>query len=1160
MTTPPPGFLVIHGNRLEDLRDLTVALLQRQPLPPLVPETFLVQSNGMKHWLELALADEAALGICAGTRMELPAGFLWQAYRSVLGPDAVPEQMPFDKAALVWRLLRLLPELTQRHEVYQPLRHYLVGDADGRKAYQLALQVADVLDGYQSYRSDWLDDWAAGRDQLALRQGELRPLPPSQAWQAHLWRALQDDVGARQAQASRAAVHARFMRALEHWPEGAARPAGLPPRIVVFGVSSLPMQAVQALAALGRLCQVLMVVQNPCRYHWGHVVEGRELLRRLARHRLPAKGGGEIAWDLDDGELHLQAQPLLASWGKQGRDYLHLLDEFDLPEQYATLSHRTELFVDPRQDLPRPSQLSQLQADMLELEPLPSEPEELPDDGSIRLMMAHSAQREVEVLHDQLLAWFDADDTLQPRDVMVMVPDMNAFLPHIQAVFGRFVPGQSRHIPYSVADTSARQQPLVLALERLLGLPTSRVTLADWLSLFEVAAVRKRFGLGEADVQQLHDWLAHAGVRWGLDAAHRRHWGLPEGLDGVEQNSWAFGLRRMLLGYAIGDAGPWQEVLPLPEVGGLGAQLVGQLAEWVEAMNRQLAELAQPRPPAEWVAILDRLLLSFFDPADDAETRLLRKLSDQLQQWKQRCEQAGLVQPLPLLVVREHWLAQIETPGLQQRFFGGGVQFATLMPMRAIPFRVVCLLGMNDADYPRQASPRDFDLMTHSWRPGDRSRREDDRYLFLEALLSARERLYVSWQGRRASDNAELPPSVLVSQLQDTLAQRFRQPPRPQLQPLQAFSERYFQAGSGFFTYDADWQKVQSPWAAAPAGAVPGGTAAAELPAALALGELERLLRQPVEVYWRSRLGVHLEQPGQAAQEDEPFTLDKLAQYQLGRELLQSGDAAQALQRLALSGQLPMAAFGRRQGRLLQDKAELVRARTLAWHEAYPEALQPQSVLLAQDGIALSGTLHELRAGAGGWLQLAQRPGAVLAGKEGSRHPRHDVLTSLWVRHVLGCAMGWPLSSVMLGVDGGLLLPSLSVPQAQAQLRDWLDVYRTAWTQPLPLATRTALAWLRARCAGDPADDAEAQDEEDSGVGLQPAREAFEGGQQGRNRYAGEREQSAYLQRSFESFDDLADDLPRWAPALYGALVEQAEVMHGAQPSQDPQASQEEQA
>ena len=268
-----PGFMVVHGNRLEDLRDLVVKVVQRNPLPPLQPEVFLVQSNGMKHWLELALAQDDALGICAATRMELPSAFLWQMYRTVLGAQAVPTQMPFDKAALVWRLMRLLPSLTVQGGVYTPLQHYLASDEDGRKGYQLAQQVADVFDGYQSYRADWLSDWAAGRDVLATPSGSM-PLPDDQAWQATLWRAVLQDVGPEQAQASRSVVHANFMQALQA-RYAQDRPAGLPQRIVVFGISALPMQAVEALAALGRYAQVLMVVQNPCRYYWGHVVTAR---------------------------------------------------------------------------------------------------------------------------------------------------------------------------------------------------------------------------------------------------------------------------------------------------------------------------------------------------------------------------------------------------------------------------------------------------------------------------------------------------------------------------------------------------------------------------------------------------------------------------------------------------------------------------------------------------------------------------------------------------------------------------------------------------------------------------------------------------------------------------------------------------------------------
>ncbi len=1155
--------MVVHGNRLEDLRDLAVDFVKHRPLPPLQPEVFLVQSNGMKHWLELALADESALGICAATRMELPSAFLWQMYRSVLGAQAVPVHMPFDKSALVWRLLRLLPEVAAQDAVYQPLAHYLASDSDGRKLYQLAQQVADVLDGYQSYRADWLADWAQGRDVLQASAGPAQPLAEDQLWQAHLWRALQNDVGVSQAQASRSAVHAQFMQALKTWAPS-ARPVGLPHRVVVFGISALPMQAVEALAALGRFSQVLMVVQNPCRHYWGHVVDGRAGLNPRTRQK--TKSGVPLqALPSDPTDLHEQAHPLLASWGKQGRDYLHLLDGYDQPESYAQVLQKIEVFELPQ---PQPgqglNQLQQLQADILDLEPLPAAPQPEPKaDGAITLVTTHSAQREVEVLHDHILAWLDAEPDLQARDVMVMVPDMAQFVPHIQAVFGRFAPGTARHIPFSVADTTSREMPLVQGLERLLGLPTSRISLADWLSLFEVAAVQKRFGLQAADVRVLQNWLTRAGVRWGLDASHRKSWGVPE-VAGIDQNTWAFGLRRLLMGYATGQGPAWQGVEPLPEVGGLSAQLLGSLAQWVQAMTYSLHALSREQTPSQWVITLQALLAQFFAASDDTEERLLAQLQRDLQRWLLLCEQAALSTALPLVVVREHWLSQIEAPGLHQRFLGGGVQFATLMPMRSIPFKVVCLLGMNDKDYPRQTLPRDFDLMAWQWRAGDRSRREDDRYLFLEALLSARDKLYISWQSHRATDNAEQPTSVLVSQLRDVLRARFADAPEPVLQPLQAFSPRYFEAGSGFCTYATDWQLAMG--AAQSAGVSTGVEALAavladqpEMPEpTLDVQALQAFLRHPVEVYWRQRLAVRIAQPEAAAPEDEPFELDGLAQYQLGQVLLQAPDAERAedaLQSLQGQGELPMAAFGRKLGHDVLHKAQAVRERAAPWLMQYPEHLPPQALSLVVDGWTVTGALRDLRQGPAGWVQLSLQPGAVTHGK-GNALPRWDKWVNLWVVHVLSCASAHPLRSVLLGIDGETTMPPLSPAQALAQLRLWLQAYVQAWQAPLPIALRTGLAYLQAMqgaaatVESDPMKSQEEAEGDESSVeaALRQAQEVFDGGFS----TEGEWTRSPYLQRSFESFEDMAPNLPQWANNLYGALITQVQLTHAVDATEQP--------
>lgn len=1124
VTTPlfKPGFMVLHGNRLEDLRDLLTEFLRAQPLPPLTPEVILVQSNGMKHWLEMALAD-SALGICAATRLELPSGYLWQVYRNVLGADAVPPHMPFDKSHLVWRLVRLLPVLAASQPVYAPLQRYLAQDGDGRKRYQLALQVADVFDAYQSYRADWLTDWAAGHDVLRGHDGQPGALAEAHAWQAQLWRDLRADVGPELAEASRASVHARFMAALRaQLAQNQAmgqRPAGVPPRLVVFGISSLPMQTVEALAQLGQVCQVLMLVQNPCQYYWGDIVAGHDQLRAQLRHRQSTRPTAS------------DSHPLLASWGKQGRDYLHLLDDFDNVALYRQRMHRVDVFVDPVAEPEAPTLLHQLQSGILNLEPahnaLDAKRDVRPGDDSIRLVTCHGAQREVEVLHDRLLAWFDADPALMPRDVMVMVPDMAAFAPHIQAVFGRFAAGQVRHIPYSVADTTPRQSPLVQALELLLSLPTSRVSLADWLSLFEVAAVRQRFGIDEADVAQLHDWLAQAGVRWGLDARHRMAWGVPAGVPGLDQNTWAFGLRRLLLGYAVGAGAPWGATLPQAALNGLDASVVSALLDWVEAVNETLQELSGNKPPAQWEPLLTGIIERFFLAADDADERLIQRCLAPLGVWLQACEAAQLDTPLPLDVVREHWLSQIEESSLQQRFFGGGVQFGTLMPMRSIPFQVICLLGMNDGDYPRQKAARDFDLMDVSWRAGDRSRREDDRYLFLEALLSARQKLYISWQGHRATDNSEQPPSVLVAQLLDYLQTGWQGAPEPQQQPLQAFSEAYFLQDSPVQSYATDWARVhEQPVFQAPGTNHPALAAAS----ALTLADLRQLLRQPVEVFFKTRLRVRLDTLDELEQTEEPFALNGLEQYHAGQQLLDAAELPTALEQMRLSGQLPMAAFGQRLAAELQAKTQVVLDRQGEWRLRYPEPLPAQSIDLQVGGISLTGTLEGLCRGDAGWLQLNQRVGAVLEGEKEARTARVHVVVGLWVQHLAACASAMPVTSVQLGLDGQIIFAALPQADALRMLQGLVTAYLAAWERPLPVACKTAWAYLQAQAQAerlaltDP--DKEPKDPHEV------AQTVFEGA-----RRAGERDESAYLARAFESYDEIEAELPDWAERLYGDLA-----------------------
>ena len=1135
-----PGFMIIHGNRLDDLRELAVNWMQRYPLAPLENEVVLVHSNGIAQWLKLALADDpdnGGCGIAAALDVQLPARFLWQAYRSVLGAETTPESSPLDKAAMTWRLMRLLPRTLSKSN-FRSLQRFLQEDGDQRKLHQLSERLADLFDQYQVYRADWLQDWAAGRDQLKHIKGGVKPLDPDNLWQAELWREVLADVGEGALERSRAGVHKRFVARLS---EADQAPKGLPRRVVVFGISSMPAQVLEALAMLSRYSQVLLFVHNPCRHHWGDIVADKDLLPHIYR-RQPNRSASMAASQ--------HGQPLLAAWGKQGRDYINLLDHYDEPTNYRHLFEglnggRIDLFSE---ELPS-SLLGQLQSDILELRPLAETrqvwgPVDLTRDRSVRFHVVHSAQREVEVLHDQLLARFSADPKLSPRDVIVMVPDINAYAPHIEAVFGQVPRHDPRYLPFTLGDQGQRgRKPLLIALEYLLKLPHSRFTVSDILDLLDVPAVRARFAIMEADVPILQRWIDGAGVRWGLDAQQRESLGMPAGL---EQNTWRFGMRRMLLGYATGQGPDLNGIEPYDEVSGLEAALVGPLLTLLEHLESAREDLQQPATPVLWVERLQSLLKVFFRPVGDAEELLVNQLLKLLDDWLHTCESAQFDELVPLSVMHETWLAGIEEGGLSQRFLAGAVNFCTLMPMRAIPFKVVCLLGMNDGDYPRQQSPVDFDLMRNDYRPGDRSRREDDRYLLLEALLSAREQLYVSWVGRNIRDNSERVPSVLIGQLRDHLAGGWRSATPEALlhaltqeHPLQPFSAAYFadQPGpDGLFTYSHEWREVHD-FQAKKLSVNLLPRFARDTP--LTLRQLAGFVRDPVGAFFQQRLKVNFDNDELTSRDDETFQLDGLENWQHQDRLSQAlkrwveedyrpGDAVAELdrhvQRLQREGKLPLGSFGMLSASALAEPLPDMLGRYHTRLQAWPEIEEGQ--------IALTITAREPAPGLNDWL------GGIRRNAQGERAYlqldskklcndnswRWQNLVRPWVRH-LALQLSEPgCTTILVSLNGDVVFLPMAAQQAQEQLLSLLDAWVAGMREPLPVACKSAFAWL----------EEARKDGEDNNAAFEKAREAFEGGYM----RTGEADSTFALRRAYADFDQLRDsgNFPTWAKRLYGGL------------------------
>ena len=1127
-----PGLLVLHSNRYEWLSDAVFQWVAHNPLEPLEEEVFLVQSNGVAEWLKMSLAGQC--GICAAARVELPGRFLWRAYRQVLGKDAVPPRSSLDKLSMTWRLMALLPQVLPL-PCFEPLARFLA-DGDAARRLQLAERLADLYDQYQVYRSDWLAAWEGGDDVL-LAPGGRTALAPDALWQPRLWRALLGTLVDGERGGIRSQLHERFLATLQ----SDAPPAmPLPRRVVLFGMTHVPMQTLEALAALATRAQVLLAIPNPSQYHWADIIEGRELLR-LQRRRQPLRQGRDLA-EVPMEQMHAHGHPLLAAWGRQGRDFVRQLDAFDDAEAAR------QRFADTRIDLfsegPGSTLLAQVQAAIRDLEPLPVERHAAPSDSdrSIVFHVAHSSQREVEILHDQLLALLaqGGETPLQPRDIVVMVPDIAGFAPAIRSVFGQYRRGDARYIPYDISDLQERgNNPVLVALEWLLRLPHQRCRVSEIRDLLDVPAIAARFDLEEADLPRLSQWMDGAGIRWGLDSAQRATLGLQAC---GEQNTWLFGLRRMLLGYATGASeAAFAGVQPYEEVGGLEAALAGSLADLLQVLDGWSAEAGTEAAPVAWGLRARALLQQAFAAGSEHERLTLTAADNALRDWLDACDAAGFDQPVPLAVLREAWLAGIDAPDLNRRFRAGGVTFCTLLPMRAIPFEAVCLLGMNDGDFPRRSDRSDFDLMglPGQRRPGDRSRRDDDRQLMLEALVSARRLLYVSWVGRSVRNNSEQPPSVLVSQLRDYLDAAWAGDvvhSRTTEHPLQPFSRRYFEddAASPLFAFAGEWRAAHAPAddGAAGQGAVPQAApvrvAEEPQPQRLTLAMLESFLKNPVRYFFRRRLDVVFDEEDEASSDEELFGLDGLQSYGVLAQLaaglvaddgedgagLRARIAAQ-LARIRRAGHFPMAEIGRR---VEAEHLDAALPMLLAWRAVlrrHPLAAEKVPLRAEQGALALEDWLDGLHTDAQGtgrigWMSLIA---SRLAERKDSSLVRPEKLLGAWVRSLAAGACGLAAEGILVGRDVTVTITPLEPEAARAGLAALLDAWAEGTARPLPVACTTAIASLRGK----------------------GAEQAYEGGWQ----QSGEVD-DACLARLYPDFESLTADgeFPHWAQQLYGPVLD----------------------
>ena len=987
------GLHVFASPQLMPLRDLYVQRLRDDPLRPRQQETIVVQSQGMRRWLTLQLADSFG---CAGSLdLPFPAHFSHDIANRVAGVRRVAhENDPFSRDALTWQLDALLRALPPNESAYERLRDYLTA-SDDRMRLGLASRIAARFDEYQLYRPDVLQAWEDGRD---------TPDSPHTQWQSSLWRTLC-------AGDAHSADHLprRFRRVLDALKHGA--PAGLPPRVTVFGVSSLPPLFLDLVASLARHIPV-------------HV----------------------YAAVLDEASTH----PIAAAFGAQSRELLHLLRE-----RGASIT-RIESTARSRAGL-----LATLQEELASANPGAAPLTISIEDPTLRIHDAHGQVRQLEVVRNQLLDALAADPTLRPHDLLLLVPDAAEWAPMVDAVFGVSADDTPR-IPFNIADRPRRSvQPAADALLRMLALEGGRFARSEVFGFLEHPLVRQCAGLTDTELDELRTLTERANIRWGYDAESRRALGLPA----YEEASWRTGLDRLLLGTVVGR-GDDPVLGVLPEAGDTAGdpEALGRLAAWVDELSTTLASWGTRRPVAEWSVALLHAAQRFLHAADRREQQTLGEVTGVIRQLGRLAEVAGHHDDVSFGVVRDWIETQLTDDGFGTGFLVGGMTVAALKPMRSIPFRIIAVVGLDDETFPRRDRRAAFDLLSLETREGDRDLRGDDRQLFLDLLLAAQDRIILSYSGRAVHDNSRRAPSIVIDELLGHLDRRSDGAGSKQIvveHPLQPFAQAYFARSDDprLFTFSRAEARAALARSAQgdvdrPLVAAPIEAQAATTRRELTLNDLADLWTNPSKYFCKRVLRLSLDDDRDEIADEELFALDVMTQGLVKSRLLGAGlagrrDPVRERRRLEAEGLVPPGELASSWYSMLSGDVDEVLARVPA---AAPSA--PVLITIDHADWRLTGRIDGIR----GNLRVVARAGNI--------RPEHRIRA--WVQHVAMCAAreagiaGLPHTTLIMGKDEKKDLSIAAVPNASAVLAGLIGELAEGQCMPLPFFPQAACAWFEA--------------------------------------------------------------------------------------------------
>nr|CBX28703.1 hypothetical protein N47_G40270 [uncultured Desulfobacterium sp.] len=781
----------------------------------------------------------------------------------------MPKTNLFTPAVMALKLLKILPDFLEQAE-FDCLKRYLQVDRNSLRLFEISEKIADLFDQYTIFRPDFIFSWENNKEITGKHH----------KWQASLWKEIAKD----NEKCHRSYLQKALIEELNTFSPDSAKFYG---RISVFGISSLPHFHMQLIEELAKIYEIHIFLLNPCRQYWADILTDKEAGKIKKRYTT----------ETTEQYLHIdKGNSLLSSLGELGKAFF----------EYITSAEH--LLLEEFEDHECIDMLSCIQSDILNLQERIIPEDHLKQknpDPSIQFHSCHSQIRETEVLYDKILSMFEEYPDLMPKDILVMSPDIEVYAPFIHAVFDNREDNEP-HIPFSISDrTIKKENGIIDSFLSILDLKESRFKVSQVMTILENQGIKEKFGLVESDLETIRRWLRDTGIRWSVDGADKTALGLPE----IYENTWKAGINRLLAGYAMHHKGPsnsedmFLDILPFNEIEGSDARILGNFLEFLDKVFDITNLLKGSETIAVWHMNLLGIIDTFFT-TDNEIQQSVQYIRNVLGDMLKNSELSGYDKKLDYEIIKHYIGKALENEYSTSGFITGGITFCSMLPMRSIPFKVICLLGMNSDAFPRSSPSYSFDLMAVEPRPGDRSKKNDDKYLFLEGLISARKIFYLSFIGQSIQDNASIPPSVLITELLDYIKKGFGFTHDQMItcHKLQAFSPDYYKGSENLFSYSKDNMLAACSLNASHLNENENISFISDKLSGLSdewkilnIDSFSSYFANPAKFLLQKRLGIYFEEKETALSDKEIFNLNGLDNYLINQNLLADMQAGKSL-------------------------------------------------------------------------------------------------------------------------------------------------------------------------------------------------------------------------------------------------------------------------